>query len=370
VSISTFKLTAGLVRRGERDVWAVLPGEGELTKRLRDASVNVRIIPFHRFRRRPADFFRFLFGYFSSGFKFYRFIRKNRIDIVHFSDLVDAPFYPWARLGGAKVITHARVCVGRPIVRSIVKNWTSFFCSRIIAITEFTKSYYGFDKNVSVVYNPGPDRVLFDPDKIDGSQAAEIINSESDSRPVVITVATFRRDKGHHYFLETASALCKKFSNNIRFVIIGGKVDGHEDYYNEVMEAVEQKGLGSCLTVTGTLPHEEVPAIMAGGSVFLFLPQWEEALGGVILEAMALGVSVVAFDRGGIRECFEDGVSGFLVPYGDINGAVTAAARLIESQDLRQQTVPKAREFLNSRFTYDKHLDNVEKIYDELLADN
>jgi len=361
-------LAAGLVKREWQEVWAVLPGEGELTKRLRDASVNVKIIPFHRFRRRPADFFRFLFGYFSSSFKFYRFIRKNRIEIVHFSDLVDAPFYPWARLGGAKVITHARVCVGRPIVRSIVKSWTYLFCSRIIAITEFTKSYYGFDKNVSVVYNPGPNRALFDLDKVNGSHAAKVNGSKLDSRPAVITVATFRRDKGHHYFLETAAELYKKFSGNIRFVIIGGKVDGHEDYYDEVMEAVRQKGLDNCLTVTGTLPHEEVPAVMASGSVFLFLPQWEEALGGVILEAMAIGVSVVAFDRGGIRECFEDGVSGFLVPFGDINAAAAAAARLIESQDLRRQTVPKALEFLNSRFTYDKHLDNVEKIYNELFA--
>ena len=61
-------------------------------------------------------------------------------------------------------------------------------------------------------------------------------------------------------------------------------------------------------------------------------PKWVEAFGNVAIEAMACGVPVIAYRRGGPTEIITDGVTGFLVPPDDI-GALVAAVAHVESLD-------------------------------------
>jgi glycosyltransferase involved in cell wall biosynthesis len=355
--ISTYKLVAGLAESGRFDVCAVLLEEGEFGNRLRDIGVNVEIIPFRRLRSAPIYLIGFIISYLRAGFKFFRFIRDNDIGIVHFSDIIDAPFYPVARFAGAKVVAHARVCAVGPLAASVFRIWASVFCSRVIAVSKFTKRYFGFGgRRASVVYNPGPDKTLFDPDKFAGV----------DDRLRIITISTFRRDKGHHNFLEIASRIKERIGDNAKFVIIGGKVAGHEGYYDEIMAGAGRMGLGGCLTVTGNIPHEQVPHVIADAAALLHVPDWEEALGGVILEAMAMGVTPVAYDCGGIGECFTDGVSGFLVRKGDFDAAADKAVSLLESHELRRKMSLAARAELGSKFSLSSYINSIEQIYEDV----
>ncbi len=56
----------------------------------------------------------------------------------------------------------------------------------------------------------------------------------------------------------------------------------------------------------------------------------KEAFGLVLLEALACGVPAIATDIGGIPEVIEDGVNGFLVPFGDVQPAADKALLLVE----------------------------------------
>ena len=60
----------------------------------------------------------------------------------------------------------------------------------------------------------------------------------------------------------------------------------------------------------------------------LMTPKWEEAFGNVAAEALACGVPVIAYARGGPAEITVDGVTGFVVAADDVNGAAAAAGRL------------------------------------------
>ena len=61
--------------------------------------------------------------------------------------------------------------------------------------------------------------------------------------------------------------------------------------------------------------------------VFCFPIRWQEPFGLVGLEAMAHGVPVVAFDRGGVREYLEDKRNGLAVPeHGDLENALAFLA--------------------------------------------
>jgi len=77
-----------------------------------------------------------------------------------------------------------------------------------------------------------------------------------------------------------------------------------------------------------------VVSLMASLYVLALFSQREGAVPRVILEAMAMGVVVVAADLGGIVEAIEDGVDGLIVPAGD-NAAFESAVRSLLSSPSR-----------------------------------
>ncbi len=64
----------------------------------------------------------------------------------------------------------------------------------------------------------------------------------------------------------------------------------------------------------GFLPTEQLQHELGQCAVMLNTPKWNEAFGNVVVEAMACGVPVVAYQRGGPAELIEEGVTGYLVP--------------------------------------------------------
>jgi UDP-glucose:tetrahydrobiopterin glucosyltransferase len=84
------------------------------------------------------------------------------------------------------------------------------------------------------------------------------------------------------------------------------------------------------VTYEGFLPTDDLQAAIGGCAAIVMTPKWVEAFGNVAIEAMACGVPVIAYRRGGPAEIVTDGETGFLVPPDDIDGLVTAVGRLDE----------------------------------------
>jgi glycogen(starch) synthase len=82
-------------------------------------------------------------------------------------------------------------------------------------------------------------------------------------------------------------------------------------------------GIAGAVRITGFVPHEHVPALLAAGDL-LVLPSRYEELGTVLVEALHAGLPVVASRVGGIPEVVEDGVTGLLVPPGDARALAAA----------------------------------------------
>jgi UDP-glucose:tetrahydrobiopterin glucosyltransferase len=82
------------------------------------------------------------------------------------------------------------------------------------------------------------------------------------------------------------------------------------------------------LEYRGFLATDDLQAAIGGCSAILMTPKWVEAFGNVAIEAMATGVPVIAYDRGGPAEIVVDGVTGFVVPADDVDALVDAVSRI------------------------------------------
>lgn len=85
---------------------------------------------------------------------------------------------------------------------------------------------------------------------------------------------------------------------------------------------------GALLDYRGFLPTEQFQEAIGGCAAIVMTPNWVEAFGNVAIEAMACGVPVIAFDRGGPAEIVTDGVTGVLVEPDDVDALVAAVERI------------------------------------------
>ena len=82
----------------------------------------------------------------------------------------------------------------------------------------------------------------------------------------------------------------------------------------------------------GFLPTAELQAQLGSCRALLNTPKWNEAYGNVVVEALACGVPVVAYRRGGPGELVQSGLNGLLVPPDDV-AALAAAVQQVEQID-------------------------------------
>jgi len=78
----------------------------------------------------------------------------------------------------------------------------------------------------------------------------------------------------------------------------------------------------------GFLPTQELQQVLRQCRALLMTPRWVEAFGNVAIEALACGVPVIAYARGGPTEIVQSGQTGWLVPPDDVQGLVDAIATI------------------------------------------
>lgn len=154
----------------------------------------------------------------------------------------------------------------------------------------------------------------------------------ADRLPRIVTVSRLSSEKGIPVLLDAAALLHRQGLAH-RLVLVG---DGPER--ERLRERAEQLGIADHVDFRGEVAPDAVPAELAGADVFC-LASFSEGIPVSVMEAMALGVPVVASAVGGVREIADDGRTARLVSPGEpaeLAEALAATLRLSSPDRARQ----------------------------------
>ncbi|WP_400163754.1 N-acetyl-alpha-D-glucosaminyl L-malate synthase BshA [Brevibacillus sp. TJ4] len=134
-----------------------------------------------------------------------------------------------------------------------------------------------------------------------------------------------------------------------------------------VRNMVKERSLDQDVCFLGK--QEDVAEVISMADLML-LPSSKESFGLVALEAMGCGVPVVATEAGGLPEVVTDGVCGFLLPIGDVEGMAAATIRLLQDEAMYQQFSQNSIERSNTTFCHERIATQYEDLYRQLLSEN
>jgi glycosyltransferase involved in cell wall biosynthesis len=138
---------------------------------------------------------------------------------------------------------------------------------------------------------------------------------------------------------------------------IAAKVDAVDDRYFE--QVVEPLLDGPLVEYLGEVGDVEKNTLLGGACGLLFPIDWPEPFGLVMIEAMACGTPVIAFDRGSVPEIIDEGITGFVVS--NVDEAVRAAEK-VSSLSRRA-----CRDTFEARFTADRMARDYVGLYHDIL---
>jgi glycosyltransferase involved in cell wall biosynthesis len=221
----------------------------------------------------------------------WRYLRKNKnnFDLVHnFGRLIY--LLPILNAPVKKIMTY-----GRPVSTKGIKAVTTLPNRNLIftACSNYCVSTGNVAGKWKTVYNT-----------IDFSQY-NMVENVSDDAPLMF-LGRLDKIKGAHTAIQAAKATGNR-------LILAGNIPDTADNYAYYKTEIEPQIDNEQIVYAGALNDAEKNNYLGKAKALLFPIEWDEPFGMVMIEAMACGTPVIAFNRGSVPEVVENAVTGFIV---------------------------------------------------------
>lgn len=160
--------------------------------------------------------------------------------------------------------------------------------------------------------------------------------------PLMVQAAMLRGEKGHQTILQAMALLVARWPQ-LRYVIAG---EGPE--LARLQSEITRLGLTQHVLLAGMV--QPVAALLARADLVL-MPSSYEPLGMSQIEALGLGIPVLASRTGGIPETITDGQTGYLLPPGDVPAWAKAIAEALQQPEQMQRLAQAGCQDVRHRFS-------------------
>ena len=297
----------------------------------------------------------------AAAIAFRRYIRENRLDIVHAFDM---PAVMWG-IPVARVMSSAVALASQRGHRSLssarerhLVRIADRFAHATVVNCEYMRLHleqdFGADPaRVHVAHN-GIDTAQFYPAP-DAARPAPLTQAKG----VIGTLAVLRPEKGIETLIEAFSRVAPNHPG-WKLAIVGS---GSE--LGRLKAAAVEFGLAdNCWFEPGT---RDVTGWLRAMDVFV-LPTFNEALSNALMEAMACGCAPLATRVGGNTELITAGENGLLFEVRDAAGLAAALDTLITNRELAKRYGSRSAEIIRERFSREVAAARMGQIYERLVA--
>ena len=174
---------------------------------------------------------------------------------------------------------------------------------------------------------------------------------------VVVNVARHEFQKGLSHLVDAIGLL----RDRPRLVLLQAGRRGHTSA--ELADRARRTGTGDRIRFLGY--RDDIPELLAAADLFVF-PSIYEGLGGALIEAMALGLPIVASDIAAMREVLEPNRNAVLVEPGDAAGLAAAISALLDDPARRLAFGARSRAIFEERFGLERSVARLVELYEEL----
>tara|TARA_R110002072_G_scaffold21902_5_gene77199 strand:+ start:27955 stop:29061 length:1107 start_codon:yes stop_codon:yes gene_type:complete len=296
VERGTIDVAAELVRRGHRSI--VVSGQGRLVPQLLTEGSE-------HFNLNVGK--KSIFNAITLIPKLHSLFAEQAIDIIHARSRLPAwlAYLAWKRLDPDKRPIFITTVHGPYSVNRYSKIMTSG--ERIIAVSEYIKNYIitnypDVDEKIIDVVHRGISKQDY---PYNHTPSDEWLENWKEQYPqlkdkfIITLPGRITRWKGHNDFIDIISK-AKNNGINVHGLIAGGADPKKEKYLQELKSIIAKNNMVNNFTFLGQ--RDDMKNVMSVSNIVLSLAKIPEAFGRTALEALFLGIPVIAYDHGGASE--------------------------------------------------------------------
>lgn len=303
-----------------------------------------------------------LFKFIKNIFTIQKIIRQFDIKIVHTnSGVIPAPALA-VKLLGRKHIWHIREWFGDfkgfwPFYSAYMRT----FSDRIVCVSRTMADQFNSDKKVVSIYNG------FEIPQINTDVSiSEHLQKKLAQADLVLGCTSRIRlvRKGQEYLIEAVGRLSAKTNKNIQVILIGDYVPGYESQHETITALIKKYNLKEKVHffghLTDPLPYYKL------FDVFVLASGEPEPFGGVIMEAMSLGLPVIGSNVGGTIEQIADGWNGYLFENQNVRDLSNKINLFLEDNFKIGFFGERSKDRIEKYFSLEIHKANILKLYREI----
>ncbi len=295
-----------------------------------------------------------------------RYLKDQNVDILH------THLFNCGLLGVLTKRFHRKTVVGlmrhhTSVVRLLgtrfhvaADRWMAENADRVVTVSDAAKRYMvEVDKvrrdDIEVIHL-GFDFGKFSPNAVERSRIRREFDFSEDDF-VIGYVANLIPGKGHVQLLAAFEIIAAELPKARLFLPGGGEPDNAN---------IEATGVSSDrIVLAGWRP--DIFSCLNAMDIFV-QPSLSEAFSQVIVEAMGVGLPVVATDVGGASEVIESGVNGVLIEPDDPAAIADQVIRLYRDHELRHRYARAGRSTVTEKFTAERMVERHFSLYEKWLA--
>jgi mannosyltransferase len=240
-----------------------------------------------------------------------------------------------------------------------ITRWLIRRMDAIIATSDISASYL---KRGATVITHGVDTDVYAP-PVD--RAAAFAESGLPGACAIGCFGRVRAQKGSDVFVAAMCRLLPRYPD-FSAVLVGAVTPEQMPFASELKKQIAAAGLERRIVITGELEIAEVQRWYQRLTIYAFTSR-NEGFGLTLIEAMAVGAALVASRAGAAEIVVEEGITGMLVPPGDVDALVAALEPLMAHPAAATAMGVRGRARVVEKFSLDAEADKIAAVYRTLV---